>query len=120
MCSAPPDGGRIGAAGHMRGDRRQLLGRAHERRHGVAEGLLQRGLDPPFERRRIRDRAAEDDVAAGDECFDVGESGRGEDAAQLLHPHDVATDVDRAEERAYLGTWRCERRDQAGCSTASR
>ena len=109
MCIAPPAAAGSPLHGMCAAIAGQFLGSAHEGRDGVAERLLQRGLDPPFERRRIRDGAAEDHVAAGDECFDVGESGGGEDAAQLLHPHDVATDVDRAE-KGYVS--RHVRRDE--------
>jgi len=77
----------------------QLLERADEGGHPVAQRLPQAPLDQPLERRAVRVVALEDDIAASDEGRHPREAEPLEEGAQRLHLHAVPADVDPPEQR---------------------
>src|SRR5574341_423234 len=84
------------------GDLRQL-GVGPEKRGGViTQRFVQPAFDLPFKSLGVLRRSSDLDVAAGNKCFDLRESERLEEPAQVIHLDGMTADVDRSQESNIL------------------
>ena len=83
----------------MPNDRRELGRGANKRRHRIAEDALELNGDALLELARLGAGRVENHVATGDKRLDIREAQLAELLAQRVHLHDVAADIDGAQQR---------------------